>query len=853
MIRLLTIAFSFLFFTQISSQNPYFLPNKKLNPSIPSPEQFFGYAIGSHHTRHDKMVEYMKELDRLSDKVTVKTFGQTNEHRDQISVIISSPENMAKLETLRKEHLDLCDPTKPMPDVKNMPVFTWLGYNVHGNEPSGGEAAILTAYYLVASEDEEAQKWLKNAVIILEPTINPDGRDRHSHWANSKKGLPNVADPNDTEHNEVWPGGRFNHYYFDLNRDWYLVQQVESRNRLKYYHQWLPNVVTDHHEMGTNANFFFEPSKQNAENDLVPKSVYRDLNLRFAPYFEQALNEIGSLYGTKELFDNFYPGYGSSYPDIQGGLGLLFEQASSRGHVQESRHGLLTFAFTIRNQLVSALATVRASVDEREYLLKFQHNFYTDAVAMGQKSATKAYIVGDANDAAKNRLFWDMLLHHNIEFYHISGNYTEGGQNFKEGKAVVIPTNQPQYLMIRSIFDKQTSGYKDSLFYDASTWNLGLAYGVNFAEMKTAPNKGKRITTDDLKATNPNFTKSNYAYLVEWTDYFAPKLLYQLHENEIMTQVASKPFTIKINGKSKTFGYGTLIIPARYQKMGLDSLYQKLVSISQNTGVPIESAATGFSESGPDLGTTTAFVPTKPQVAMVVGTGVAATEAGEIWHLMDTKIGMPITKIDVGNLARMNLNRYNTLIMVGGAYPTLDSVFGQKLRGWMANGNTLILLKGGTEWAIKNKMFPNEKLREPRPDTARNKPRIDYDMAADAEGAKQTGGAIFEANLDITNPIGYGYTDRTVAIYRNNNTILERSIGAANSVLMYTDKPLLSGYVHPQSLQRISGSAAINVVYEGQGRAILFTNDPNFRSTWFGTSKLFYNSIFFGGNIGGGN
>lgn len=830
-------------------QSSYFFPNSNISTTIPSPEQFLGYPIGGHHTRHDKMVEYMKELDRLSDKVIVKTFGQTNELRDQISVIISSPENIKDLEKLRKEHLTLCDPSKPMPDVKNMPVFTWLGYNVHGNEPSGGEAAILTAYYLAASEDEEVKKWLKNAVIILEPSINPDGRDRHSHWANSKKGIPLVADPNDMEHNEVWPSGRFNHYWFDLNRDWYLVQQIESRNRLKWYHQWLPNVVTDHHEMGTNANFFFEPTKSNAENDLVPQAVYRDLNMRFAPYFERALNDIGSLYGTKELFDNFYPGYGSSYPDMQGGLGLLFEQASSRGHVQESRHGLLTFAFTIRNQLVCALATVRASVNEREYLLKFQRNFYTEAISAGAQSPTKAYVVGDASDMNRNKLFWDMLLHHNIEFYHLNKDYTEGGTTYKKGAAVLIPTNQPQYLIIRSIFDKQTAGYKDSLFYDASTWNLALAYNLKYAEVKTPVDKGTRISQEDLKPLVPTFTKTNYAYLVEWTDYFAPQLLHQLHQNNILTKVAAKPFSIKINGQTKNFGYGTLIIPTYYQKMGADSLFLKLKTMSETIGIPVYSAQTGYSESGPDLGSTTAFTATQPQVAMVVGTGVAAPEAGEIWHLMDTKIGMPITKIDISNLPRLNLNRYNTVIMVGGNYSSLDSIFGHKLKSWIANGNTLITMKGATEWAIKNRLFVNEKLIEPRPDTERNKPRVDYEIIGNIEGAKQTGGAIFEADLDITHPLGYGYTHRLIPTYRNNNTILERSINPANSVLIYTPKPLMSGYVHAQSLQRISNSSAINVVYEGQGRAILFTYDPNFRSTWFGTNKIFYNAIFFGGNI----
>jgi hypothetical protein len=844
--RILTLALILFFSKSIFAQNNYFFPNKKVGGIVPTPENFLGYPIGSHHTRYDKMVEYMRELGRTSNRVTVQKFGETNGHREQIIVTISSPENLAKLETIRKAHLDLCDPTKPIPDVKNMPVIVWLGYNVHGNEPSGGEAALLSAYYLAASEDEEVKNWLKNAVVMLEPTINPDGRDRHSHWANMNKATPNVTDPNDREHNEVWPPGRTNHYWFDLNRDWYLVQQVESRNRLRFYHTWLPNVVTDHHEMGTNANHFFEPAKENSENDLVPKFVYRDLNIRFAKYFEEAMNEIGSLYGTKELFDNLYPGYGSSYPDIQGGLGLLFEQASSRGHAQESTQGVLTFAFTVRNQLVNAIATVRASVAERETLLKHQNTFYKDAVSAGQKSVIKAYVVGDNQDQSRNKAFWDMLLHHNIEFYSLEADFTEGGIQYKKDRAIIVPLAQAQNLMVRSIFEKQTTGFKDSLFYDASTWNLALSYGLNYAEIKGAIPKGGRMTAQNISSPPQYPSKSNYAYIMEWTDYYAPKALNKLQEKGILVKVSTKPFTIK----SKTYGYGTLIIPVKYQPRNADSLFLLLNDITKETGIAFESLNTGYSDDGPDLGASAHFTPKKPQALMVTGTGVNPSEAGEIWHLLDTRVGLPITKVDVHNMARLNLNRYNTIVMVGGSYQsTLDSSFTQKLKGWIGNGNTLITLKSASEWAIKSRLLSTEKLREPRPDTARIKARVNFDIVGNIEGARQTGGSIFETDLDITNPIGYGYSQKRLAIYRNGNTILERSAGVANSVLVYTEKPHISGYVHAQTLQRIATSSAINVAFEGSGRVILFADNPNFRATWYGTNKLFLNALFFGNNI----
>lgn len=835
------------YFNPLFAQNAYFFPNKKLNPAIPSPEQFLGYAIGSHHTRHDKLVEYMKELDRVSDKVSVQKIGETFEHREQIILTITNPANAAKLETIRQEHLALCDPAKPLPDVKNMPSIVWLGYNVHGNEPSSSEAAMLTAYYLTASEEPEMTDWLSNSVILMEPVINPDGRDRHTFWADANRGQPLVADPNDREHNEAWPGGRTNHYWFDLNRDWYLAVNIESRNRLNFYHQWLPNVVTDFHEMGTNSTHFFEPTKENAENPLVSKSVYRDLNGRFAKYFEEAMNSIGSLYFTKESFDNFYPGYGSSYPDMEGGLGLLFEQASSRGHLQESQNGNVSFAFTIRNQLTNGLATVKASLNEREILLKHQHNFFVDVVSQAQKSATKAYIIGDANDGSRNRAFWDLLLQHKIEFYHLAENVTQSGQVFERGKAVIIPSNQPQYLMVRSIFDRPKT-FADSIFYDASTWNLALAYGLPHAEITANFTKGERITKTDLTPLVKTITKGNYAYLIDYADFYATKTLYQLLDNQILTKVSMKPFSVNVAGAERKFGYGTLVIPVNSQKISADELQQKLSKISQATGVTIEPVSTGFSASGIDLGSNSIVTVKKPEAMMLVGGGVTSSEAGEVWHLLDTKIGMPITKIDIYNFPRINLSRYNTIILVGGNYAALDKVSAAKIKAFVANGGTLITLKGASEWAIKNDIV-KEKIREIKADSSRTKARINYDDYVSSEGAKATGGAIFEADLDISNPIGFGYKSRKIALYRNNNTFLESSIIAVNTVMKYTENPWICGYVHKESLKKISSSAGILVATEGSGRVILFSDNPNFRGTWFGTNKLFLNALFFGANI----
>jgi len=828
------------------AQTDYFFPSKKFNAAVPSPEQFLGYAVGQHQTRYDCLVAYMYELARTSDRVQVQVIGQTNELRPHITVTFSAAENLAKLADIQQQHLTLADPNAPMPDVAKMPVVVQLGANVHGNETSGGEAMLLAAYYLAACTDDAAKRLLNEAVVLMEPVLNPDGRDRFVNWVNMHKATPLVADANDREHNEIWPGGRTNHYWSDLNRDWYLAVHVESQNRLKWYHSWLPNVVTDHHEMGTNATFFFEPSKENAENPLVPPYNYKTLNGKFAKYFEQAMNDIGSLYYTKESFDNLYPGYGSSYPDMQGGLGILFEQASSRGFVQESQNGLVTFAFTVRNQLTNALATCQAALDERQSLLKFQREFYTSAIAEGNKNTTKAYVIGDGMDATRVRKFVKTMLHHHIECYQLADNLTIDGKVFEKGKALIIPTAQPQYRLVQSVFERPTK-FADSLFYDASAWNLALAFGLPHADIKTPFAKGSRIlNTADLAPTPKAPTQSSFAYLVDYTDFNATKALYQLLEKKITVKVALKPFKIG----DKSYGYGTLLVPVQTQDLNPDALFAAVKSVQAATEVVIVGVLTGFSQAGIDLGSNSFQRVAKPEALLVVGQGVASYEAGEVWYWLDSQVGMPISKVELSNLARVNLARYNAIVMVSGQYPT-DKVLSAKLKQWVANGGTLITTKTATEWAIKNELTKEKLKNSAKTDSllAARRGRVNYEDAMATEGAKNTGGSIHEADLDITHPIGFGYKNRKISLYRTNNTFLEPSVSSYNTVVLYADKPLLAGYVHPQSLRKIAGSAGILAHAEGMGRMILFADNPNFRGIWYGTNKLFLNALFFGPQI----
>lgn len=833
MLRLLLFTIYLFASAVIVAQQNYFYPNSgNFNSQIPTPEQFLGYGIGTQHTRHDKIVEYFRELDRLSDRMTMQVIGKTFEQRQQITAVFTSPQNHARIEEIRTAHLA----GQINGNTDFIPLVIHLGYNVHGNEPSSSEAAMLTAYYIVASQSEEANKWMNEMVILMDPVINPDGRDRHTHWANMHKAEPPVADPLDREHTEIWPGGRFNHYWFDLNRDWFLGTFPETRNRIKFFHHWRPYVQTDHHEMGTNATFYFDPGEDASNNPVVPGFLYKTIYPLYANYFADATDKIGSMYFTKEAYDKLYPGYGSSYINFYGGAGFLFEQASSRGHVQETNTIPLTFAFTIRNQFTASLTTIRASLAEKAQLLKMRKLFYQTAKAQQASSPVKGYLFGDVNDFTRTKAFIDMLLLHEIEVY------TSGLQYY-------VPTDQDNYIMVRSVFEKAIT-YRDSSFYDASAWSLVHAYNLPYTEVKTPLAKERRVTA--MPVWDYRVYKSNYAYVFELTDYNAHKAIYQLQKGGAIVQSAFRPFTATVNNEKvktdrKNFSYGTVVLPVNQQRISVDSLFALVSSVSAAAQIKIHQLNTGYSSGGIDMGSSYVRTLQKPEAAMIIGTGVAAPEAGEIWHLLDQRLQMPIAKIDILNLGRANLSRYNTLIMVSGNYNLIDKTLTDKIKTWVQNGGTLITIKSASDWAIRNG-FTKEKLL-PADSSKGTTARQLYDNAVYIEGAKSMGGSIFKVEVDTTHPIGFGLHSKTLSWYRNGLTFLQPSTNPYSTVAQYGNDPLIGGYIHPTTLKKVKNSAAIVVGSEGNGRVILFSDNPNFRGTWYGSNKVFLNALFFGGNI----
>ena len=818
-----------------SFSQDYFLENfGPFNENIQSPEEFLGYKIGDQHTRHDLILAYFKYLSSVSERANLINYGKSYEGRTLTLLSISSEENLKNIEEIKTEHLKSTIPGSIKTINESLPIIINLGYGIHGNEPSGSEAALLTAYTLIASKNKKIDRLTTDSVVFIDPTLNPDGRDRHSQWANQYKSINLVADSNDAEHNESWPRGRTNHYWFDLNRDFLLAIHPESRGKLNWFHEWYPNVVLDVHEMGTNSNYFFDPMKSSASvKPLIPQENV-DLYPIFAEYYVKYMDSIGSFYYSKESFDETYPGYGSTYSDLQGGLALLFEQASSRGHVQETNYGEMTFGFTIRNQFLNGIATVEAAVDNKILLRDYQKRFFESALEEFKNEKIKAYEFGDIHDKNRTKAFIDKLLIHKIEVYE------------KDDK-LIVPVNQLQSRMVKNFFETHDK-YLDSVFYDASAWSVSNFYNMKHKAVRSF-DINKLTKVNDVLINNPKVLKSSYAYILDWDDYNTPAALNHLHKNGVISYSAYKPFSIKVNEDVyvKSFNRGTVMVPVSKQKVDSEKLFEIVKSTQEKFNLPVFSTETGYSSTGIDLGSDFFRINKKVKVAMLIGDGVSSYEAGEVWHLLDTRVHIPLTKIRLNQFNRTSLDKYTTLVLVSGTYNQISDLGIKKIKDWVGKGNTLITIGSASSWAIKKEIV-KESLVETKNDTIFSRKR--YIDAREYSGRERIGGSILKADLDLTHPLAFGYRDKSIPVYKNNNVFLNKSKSHYSSVAIYSKNPHIDGYVSKKNMENnLKGAASLIVSGSGSGRVVLFADNPNFRGTWYGTNKLFLNAIFFGANI----
>lgn len=827
------LSISFISFAQEKLDLSYYLPqNISYDASIPTPKDVIGHEVGEWHVTHDKLMFYMQTLAKASDRMTIETRGETFEGRPILLLTITTPKNHQNIEQIRTAHVALTESGTDA-NTSNMPVVVYQGFSIHGNEPSGSNASLAYAYYLAAAQGPEIEAMLDKMVILLDPSFNPDGLQRFAYWANTNKSINLVADNNEREYHEVWPGGRTNHYWFDMNRDWLPVQLPESRARIESFHKWMPNILTDHHEMGTNSTFFFQPGEPMRTHPLTP-DMNQELTREIGTYHAKALDKIGSLYYSEEGYDDYYYGKGSTFPDVNGSIGILFEQGSSRGHIQESENGLLTFPFTVRNQFTTALSTIEAANNMREKILNYQQKYYRDIKTEASRNKIKGIVFGDSKDGAKAWHLAEILQRHKIKFHELANDATINGKSYTKGTSYIVPMNQKNPRLIQGMFEKRTT-FKDSLFYDVSAWTFPLAFNVDYAELTTLSNAGPEITK--LAPLSGSVSaKSNYAYLFEWNEYYTPKALNAITQKGIRAKVAKSRFTVE----GKTYDYGTIMVPVQNQDLNATELHEFMQKVATESNLTVTSVGTGLTK-GIDLGSND-FDPIKKQkVAIIVGEGVRSYDAGEIWHLFDTRYKMELTKIDVSYLRSVDLSKYTDIILPSANSNAINKSNIDKIMDWVKGGGTLIGYRNMAEWFNKNEFM---KLEFKKDTLVGN--NINFEQKNDFRGAQVTGGAIFEANLDRTHPINFGYKNTNIALFRNTNVYIKPDKNSYNNPIVYTNDPLLSGYISEENLEMLKNSVPFQIQSLGKGKVVAFTDNTNFRAFWYGTNKLLMNAIFFG-------
>ncbi len=821
---------------QLPLAEPMELPGVSYDASIPRPEQVTGHVIGRRHTRPDQIVSYFEAVAAASPRVKVSRHGETYEGRPLVHAVVTSPENHARLEAIRVANLRLSRGDGQVSDreLDSWPVVVWLGYSVHGNEAAPAEAALLLLYHLAAGSGGGVEQILQNTVILLLPMLNPDGRSRFVEWVNSSRSRVAVSDPQHREHNEPWPGGRGNHYWFDLNRDWLPARLRETQARLDLYHRWRPQLVTDHHEMGSESTFFFQPGVPTRNNPNTPAETLR-LTAEIARYHARRLDALGSLYYSEESFDDFFYGKGSTYPDIHGAVGILFEQASSRALARETGGGILTYAATIRNHVAASLSTLDAAVDLRPRLLRNQQTFYREALEEAGRADLQGWLIPVAGNAGRGADFLEALLRHQVEVRELSRPFRHGDRHFEPGTACFVPARQPQWRLLRTMLERVTD-FGDQVFYDISTWSLPPAFAVEPVPVPrgTPDLSGPPVDSIPVPRGGVVGAEPAYAYLLDWRQAKAPDALYALQSAGLRARVLTRPIEIDGGGREVRLPRGTIAIPSGPE------VRPRLEEAARRLGVEFRAISSGLTPEGPDLGSPSAPWLERPRPAIIAGEGVRSTQAGEAWFELAEVRGMKVSLIQPERLDSLDLSRYNVLILPGGNHQRILEAGVTALKNWIRAGGRLIVLTEGVRWAIE-KGIVEERLRE----RARTKIEVPFEEVSRARQAATIPGSIFGIRLDATHPLAYGLPEE-LAVFRDHDLLVEPSETPGSTVARYLSSPLVSGYAPQDFLPQLAGSAALIARRQGRGAVILFADNPNFRAFWPATARIFLNAVFFG-------
>ncbi|MEZ4811441.1 MAG: M14 family metallopeptidase [Allomuricauda sp.] len=793
---------------------------------LKSPSEFLGYELGTEFTRHHEVVDYYEYLAKEApDRVKLKVYGQTNERRPLLLVFVSSPNNISNLENIRQEHI------KDTQDGGNSSkAIVWLSYNVHGNESVSTEASMKTIYALLTNKSS----YLENTVVIIDPCINPDGRDRYSNWYNQYKNSPYQVDPNSKEHHEGWWNGRSNHYMFDLNRDWAWLTQVESQNRIKVFNEWLPHVHVDFHEQGVDEPYYFAPAAEPYHEVIT--NFQRDFQVTLGKNHAKYFDANGWFYFTKEVFDLFYPSYGDTYPTYNGAVGMTYEQGGSgvAGLGVITQIGdTLTLKDRIAHHFTTGLSTIEVSSQNAERLNSEFKKFYKN-----RNFKYKSYVLNgdkDKLDALKA-----LLQKHKIEFGAPSNGTVKGFDYSTRGNgsmsttknSLVVSTDQTKGTLVKVLFEPDAK-LSDSLTYDITAWSLPYAYGLD-AIASTIPVPANAEEDGPTSAVG-NIDPNSYAFITDWNSMKDARFLAELLQEGIRVRKAHLPFSVE----GKSFDRGSLIITKGDNQYKAD-FTEILKKASNKFQKEVTSSSTGFVDSGKDFGSDYVEMITKPNIALLSGGPTSTLRFGEIWHFFEQQLHYPITVIDNDYADKVDLDDYHILILPGGHYGDFFTEKQlMKLQNWVKQGGKIIAMGGAIEAIDGEKGFGIKKKEEAK-DTI-NKPTPHEDAQREEIKSAITG-AIFKTKVDNTHPLAYGYGTQYFTLKLGN--VNYDYLKTGNAVYLDNNTKPVAGFAGSEAQKMVGNSLIFGAEQFGRGQVIYMVDNPLFRGFWENGKLFMANALF---------
>lgn len=827
---------------QLDRDTPFYPSSVSFDPDIPRPETVIGHPLGHRLARNDLLVSYMRTLGELSPRITVEDLAYSHEGRPLLVMTITSPANHNRLDEIKAAHVALSDPESDQEVTDDMPVVTWLNYGVHGAEVSSTDSSMAVAYHLAAAQGAEIENTLDNSVIILIAVFNPDGNSRMSAWNHMNGGYVPVTDPEHRLHNTFWPGGRTNHYWFDLNRQWLILQHPGPKGWVAKFHEWKPNTLTDYHEMGSSSTYYFHPGAPERTFPYIPERSMELLD-QVSDRPRSWLDSEQRLYFNEEGYDNYYIGKGSTYPHMHASMGMLFEQASSIG-LLDTPNGVLSFRDNTRTQYRTSLEMIRAGLEMRQELLQYQRDFSRQTPELVAEDDIKAYVFSVPGDKARAFHAIDILNRHQIQVNQLGQDIEVDDVTYAAADSYVVQTDQAQYRMVKGLFEMITE-FEDETFYDVSAWTLPLAFDFDYAPLGARELRGDVIgpviSAEFPVAAAP--ARARYAYLFDWSNYYAPRALYKLLDAGVRPKVATQPLTINSGGQNIDLPQGAILVPLGWQGGDLsdEEIHQLMTDIAADDGIevfPVDSGHTPM--AGMDLGSRNFVNIPLPKVLLLVGEGITPYDAGEVWHQLDARMAMPVQMVNKRELRGIDLNNYTHLVLVGGNHSDLNSRT-EQIDEWVRGGGTFVGIRSGARWGHDAVLYPDSEAEE----EVAAEERFDYADKDDIEAQDIIGGSIMAGDLDNTHPIGFGIANRMLPSLRNTLIAFDPPENPWATLIKIPENSLLSGFASEEKQAELAGKAMAIAERHGQGSVILFADNPNFRAYFFGTNKLFMNSLFF--------